>query len=864
MTAPTPMMRQYRRIKQEHGDAILFFRLGDFYEMFEKDAREVSSLLNITLTSRHNIPMCGIPYHAAQSYIARLLREGKKIAICEQISLPQDGKGIADRKVVEIITPGTVTEESFLDKSSNNYLVALGRTGDFISFASIDLSTGNFQATAYSWENRGEMLKRDLARLVPREILIQESLVEEDFIVGKIIQERPNLMLNRFPDWHFDMDTSREMLIRQFKVANLKGFGIETDDPAILSTGVLLEYVEDSSKSLTPHILGINIYGEKEFVGLDEATQKNLELIRNLQDGSRKYTLLEVLDHTLTAMGARKLKSWLLAPLNTAEHIESRQKVVEVFYRNQLLLSALRQELGAILDLERLSARVALDKAHAKDLLAIKNTLIGTQKIHVLLQDWTEPWTMDGDKVQILSKSQQLLEAAIHEDPSVVLTEGRLIKTGYEPELDRLRGLKANSQAILNEYLEQEKQKSGISNLRIRYNKIIGYFLEVTKSNLKQVPENFIRRQSLVGSERFTTDRLVELETDLNSTSGLIIEMEKTVFLDVREQIKAAIPVFLEVANHLAQIDCYCSFAHAATIHGYTKPNIKKNKIIHIDEGRHPVVEAHIPAGEFIPNGLTIDSDGVSFALITGPNMAGKSTYLRQTALVVLMAQIGCFVPAKEAHIGLVDRIFCRVGASDNLARGESTFLVEMNETANILRSSTDRSLVIMDEVGRGTSTNDGLSIAWAVIEFLLGRAAKTLFATHFHELTFIEHEKKINLALSVLEREDEIVFLKKIRQGSANHSYGIHVARMAGIPEEVIGRATGILKRLIERERTEANAAAATQKSAPEQADLFSNEELICKKIVGLDVNRTTPLEALKFIAKLKEDLGHIEKPPS
>ncbi len=857
------MMRQYRRIKQEHGDAVLFFRMGDFYEMFENDAKDVSGLLNLTLTSRHGIPMCGLPYHAAQTYISRLLNAGRKIAICEQISLPQDGKGIAERKVVEIITPGTVVNEDYLDKNSNNYLLSVGCTTKALAISSLDLSTGDFQITSVGYEGRIEALKRELARLMPKEILIQESLFEEDEAVSKIINEFPDLMINRFPDWHFDLDTSREMLKKQLHVANLKGFGIEDDDPAILPVGALLEYVEDTSKSLLRHVLSIRLHRDTEFLGLDETTQRNLEIVRNLHDGSKKFTLISVLDHTRTSMGARLLKRWLLNPLNRKATIEERLDRVESLYRNQLLLSTVRDKLTEILDLERISALIAMDRAHAKNLLAVRQTLAAAFDLDALLLEQFPPWTEDQGEQNAIHEVYKIIDSAIHEDPSVLLTEGRLIRSGYSEELDRLRGMKQHRQDILDAYLRDEKEVSGIANLRIKFNKIIGYYLEVTKSNVSQVPEHFIRRQSLVGSERYTTDRLIELETSLNSTSGEIVELEKSIFLQVREEVRKGIPTLLAMARWLSELDCLCSFAQATTIHAYVRPVITESKKISIIDGRHPVVEAHLPSGEFVPNDADLDTNATSFALITGPNMAGKSTYLRQVALIVLMAQVGSFVPARETQIGLVDRIFCRVGASDNLARGESTFLVEMNETAHILHTASDRSLVIMDEVGRGTSTNDGLSIAWAVTEFLLARSIKVLFATHFHELTCIKHKRKINLALTVSERAGDVLFLKKVEPGAVDHSYGIHVAMLAGLPKEVIIRASEILENVLRQKNGISNSSDIDQARAKvrdTQVALFSPEDLLVKEILSTDPNGITPLEALSLVFRWRNELQNSE----
>ena len=871
MDSATPMMRQYRRIKQKHRDAILFFRLGDFYEMFEHDAKEASELLGLTLTSRNSAQMCGIPYHAAHPYIARLLRAGKKIAICEQIALPEAGKGIADRDVVEIITPGTVVDEDYLDEKRNNYLVAITRARNAVSLSFVDLSTGEFAATSFPWEQRADRLVKELGRLLPREVIVQESLFDEDEAVGRILRER-DLLINRYPDWSFDQKAGAETLRRQFGTSNLRGFGLDDDSPEIAAAGLVLDYVSDTSKSLLPHIRSLRTYTDGEALSLDESTQRNLEITANLRDGSRRYTLIDVLDFTRTAMGARMLTAWLLRPLVAVEEIELRHRRVEALYRNQVLLSSLREALTGVLDLERLCARVALDRAHAKDLVAIRSSLGRIQAIDSLLEANGELFDRMNEEGRTRTDAlHDLLERAIDDDPSILLTEGRLIKAGYHAELDEIRSTRDNSKQVLDSYLAEERGKTGIGSLKIRYNKIIGYFFAVTKSNLQSVPEHFIRRQSLVGSERFTTDRLIDLETSLNNATDRIVELERGLFIEVRGCVKQELPLLLERSHALAGIDCTQSFAWAATVHGYGRPRVNDGTQIRIEAGRHPVVEATLPAGEFVPNDCRLDSEGVSFALITGPNMAGKSTYLRQTALIVLMAQAGSFVPAQDAEIGIVDRIFCRVGAQDNLARGESTFLVEMNETANILRSATKASLVIMDEVGRGTGTNDGLSIAWAVSEHLLERlSAKTLFATHYHELTDIAHPKLCNLSMEVLEKRDEIIFLKRVKEGPSENSYGIHVAKLAGLPEEVVARARQILSNLVEHQRAGDRLEGAKGRSShagrtddlarrarrDEQSSLFSPSELVSDEIRSLELNETTPVQAMNLIERWKHEL--------
>jgi DNA mismatch repair protein MutS len=793
MPETTPMMAQYRRNKEKLADAILFFRLGDFYEMFDADAREASTLLDLTLTQRAGVPMCGIPYHAAPTYISRLLQAGKKVAICEQMTPP--GKGLMTREVVEIITPGTVLDDNYLSRTANNYLLALGRIGNSLSLAYADISTGEFCVTSFPFEKRAEMLKRELHRIAPREVLTQESLIVEDPVTRDLLGERTGLLVNRYPDWSFDRESCRTRLQRHLGVASLKGFGLRDDAPEIVAAGVLLEYLGDTSKKSLSHLSSLSVYADRSFVELDEATQRNLELLTNLQDGGKAYTLLDVLDQTRTSPGTRKLRRWLLTPLKDKTAIEHRQESVECLYRDQILLARLREAMAGVLDLERLTARVAMDRAHAKDLLAVSSTLNAVSVIHIMLST-AAPMVARlaqplAEKSADMKALITLIEQAIIDEPSVLLTEGNLIRRGYNEELDRLHGLKENARSILESYLAEEREKSGITTLKLRYNKIIGYYFEVTKSHFPLVPSHFIRRQSLVGAERYTTNRLTDLESQINDATERIVEIEKNLFLEVRAQVKEAVSWLQGICESACELDVFQSFAFAATVHGYTRPIVTEGVDLAIQEGRHPVVEAHLPGGAFVPNSLDCPGNGQFFVLLTGPNMAGKSTYLRQVALIVLMAQIGSFVPARAATIGVVDRVFCRVGATDNLARGESTFLVEMNETAHILRAATDRSLVIMDEIGRGTSTRDGLAIAWAVCLYLLSRIRpRTLFATHYHELTGLEHEALKNMSMEVHDNDGEIVFLKRVTDGPSSNSYGIHVARLAGLPQETLAMA--------------------------------------------------------------------------
>ncbi|MDR2662866.1 MAG: DNA mismatch repair protein MutS [Treponema sp.] len=894
----SPMLEQYNRIKREHQGSVLFFRLGDFYEMFADDALEVSSLLNLTLTTRNGLPMCGVPYHAARTYIARLLRCGKKVAVCEQVSEPGLTK-LMDRRVMEVITPGTTIDEDYLEKGSSNYLASLASAGKAVSFSYIDLSAGDFYATSFPSEEAAFNLALELERLEIREMIVAESLFEEMPALTAKLQGRPNLVINRWADWLFDRDRARERLCRQFKTAGLKGFGLEDTSPELLAAGALLDYLDDTAKTLIPHVSSLSVYGKSEFVEIDEASQCNLELVRNLRDGTERYSLFEILDETKTAMGRRLLKRRLLHPLKEVSPIERRLDLLEKFYRDQETLSALRSLLAKTPDLERLSSRLAMDKAHGKDLVSVQNALAALGALAAALEkaapeaaclfESPEAASFGGDDFAALEELRSLLERGLCENPSILLTEGGLIREGYNEELDRLKQVKDHGRQLLEDYLEEEKKATGIPSLKIRYNRLIGYFFEVTKTYLSRVPPRFIRRQGIVTGERFTTDTLARLESEINSAADRIVELERKLFLELREKAKARLDRISAAARLMAELDAAQSLAWAATIRGWTRPGLDTEKRTAFTEGRHPVVEAHLPGGEFIPNDLYLDGGGIFFALITGPNMAGKSTYLRQAALITIMAQIGSFVPARDALIGMTDRIYCRVGSSDNLARGESTFLVEMNETAHILHTATEKSLVIMDEVGRGTGTTDGLAIAWAVCEDLLERIqCRTLFATHFHELSRMEKEGLANRSMEVLERDGKIIFLRKLREGPGAESYGLHVAGLAGIPAAVLDRAQAVLDRIREKDGPGAavrDGAAypgsavpgdgpvppfftpvpmpAPPRSArslpppipapPTPAPLPSGTERIIRELAALDPDRMTPMEALTAIQRWK-----------
>ncbi|MGB4573319.1 MAG: DNA mismatch repair protein MutS [Rectinemataceae bacterium] len=892
------MMDQYRSIKARHRDAVLFFRLGDFYEMFFEDAKEASALLDLTLTKRQGVPMCGIPYHAAKPYIGRLLKAGRKVAICEQKSAP-GGKGLVDRDVVEIVTPGTTVEEDFLEHGANNYLVSFCALQRHLCVAYLDASTGEFRA--YSRPDEGdaetlELVRSELYRLAPRELVIQQSFFERPGVAAAV-GEMEALFVERQPDWSFDAAAAADELKRRFGVASLKGFGFEDTAPELAPAAVLLRYLDDTAKTASPHLTRLQPFDRDEFLVVDESSRRNLELVRNLSDSGRRDTLLSVLDHTRTAGGSRLLRQWILQPLRDPGAIAARLDAVSFLHRDQLLLGELTALLSGVLDAERLASRVAMDKAHAKDLLALRDSIQASMEIAGLLERAGAPEAyadrLGGNAVAACIEAASIIDRGIKEDPSILLTEGNMIRDGYDAGLDRLRGLKRDSGALLEAYLQEEREASGIQGLRVRYNRIIGYFLEVSKGKLESVPAHFIRRQSLVTGERYTTVRLGELESEINGATERIVETERRLFVELREKVKSAVPSILALARLTAARDCIHSFARAATANAYVRPELCVEPILDIRRGRHPVVETCLPQGAFVPNDLSLDARDRAFALVTGPNMAGKSTVLRQTALIALMAHAGSFVPAEEARIGLIDRIFCRVGAQDNLARGESTFLVEMHETAYILNTAGPRSLVIMDEVGRGTGTLDGLSIAWAVSERLLdGVGCRTLFATHYHELTAMRHPRLVNLSMAVLENENEIVFLKRLKEGPAAGSYGIHVARLAGIPESVLSRARELQRRLSKAERSlrdEAGAlssdaaeapadmpavapvsaaivaaaapgAASTSAAASAPAgtgELFGPEELVAARVRGLDTDRLTPLDALGLLVEFKKTLG-------
>ena len=858
----TPMMIQYRGIKEQYKNEVVFFRLGDFYEMFDDDAEEVSKLLNLTLTHRASQKMCGIPYHAAKIYIARLLRLGKKIVICEQVGeIPKAGKGIAERKVVEIITPGTACEDEYLEGCRENYLAALSITKGRVGFAFIDVSTSTFKATSWSASKLSQYFSKELHRAGPRELLLPISLKNNQNIQDAV-NSIGNLSVSYYPDWDFSIDFSYKKLTSQFNTASLKAYGLENDSAEIAPAGFLLDYLEKTTNAKLSHITSIQVYEDNDFLVMDDSSIRNLEITQNMRDGTSSYTLFDCVNFTKTPMGGRLLRNWLLFPLINAKMIDERQIRIQKIVENRSLLEKLKTDLSSILDIERLASRIAMEKAHPKELQALRLSLEMWTKVKSYLIDFDYSFVSSEDAQNICN----LIGNSILENPSTSLTDGGIIKEGWSEELDHWRNIHNNFNAILSEYENEEREKTGISTLKIKYNNNAGYFIEVSKGKLSSVPSHFIMRRVLVNGDRYTTERLQKLEQDLNEASTKILELERDLYLEIRDSLKKYVSYLHQISQEVANTDAICSYAQAAIQHKWVCPEITDDGIFEIKNGRHPVVEKHLPTGEFVPNDsfLSSDDDEIpSFALITGPNMAGKSTYLRQNALIALLAQTGSFVPADSAKLGIVDRIFCRVGASDNLAKGESTFLVEMTETANILHAATNRSLVIMDEVGRGTSTEDGLAIAKAVSEYLLDTVkCKTFFATHYHELSRLKHTSLKFLCMDVLEQNGRVVFLRKIKEGVTENSYGIHVAKLAGIPPEVIDRANKILcdiqaangdknvfeeKTIIQKEK---------ENIETHSPGLFSDEEIIISEILSVDLNNITPMNALQTISRWKKTL--------
>lgn len=871
------MMVHYCQTKCAYKDSILFYRLGDFYEMFFEDAKTVSRELELTLTGKdcglsERAPMCGIPYHAAETYINRLIDKGYKVAICEQVEDPKTAKGIVKREVTRVVTPGTNLNMQELDEGKNNYLMAIVCVGDHFGVSTADITTGDCYVTEIDEERK---LWDEINKFLPAEIICNDAFLVSGVDVDDL-RNRLHISVFALESWYFGDDLCKQTLLEHFKISSLEGLGLADYDSGVIAAGSLFRYLLDTQKNTMEHMNKIIPYTTERYMVIDSSSRRNLELVETLREKQKRGSLLWVLDKTKTAMGARMLRSFVEQPLIDADAINERLDAVTELNMQAMLREEIREYLNPIYDLERLVSRISYRSANPRDLLAFKMSLEMIPHIKNLLANFTSPLLVRiNEQMDGLEDLYTLLEASITEDPPLAVKEGGIIREGYNEQVDTYRNSKTQGKSWLAQLEAEEKEKTGIRNLKIKYNKVFGYYLEVTNSFKNLVPEYYTRKQTLTNAERYITPKLKELEDMILGAEDKLFALEYDLFCQVREELAAQIPRIQETAKAIAQLDVYASLSVVAQRNNYVRPTVNTKGVIDIKNGRHPVVEKMINNDMFIANDTYLDNGSKRVSVITGPNMAGKSTYMRQTALIVLMAQIGSFVPAEKAKIGVVDRIFTRVGASDDLASGQSTFMVEMTEVANILRNATAKSLLILDEIGRGTSTFDGLSIAWAVIEHisntkLLG--AKTLFATHYHELT--ELEGKIpgvnNYCIAVKERGDDIVFLRKIVKGGADKSYGIQVAKLAGVPDSVLDRAKELVDVLVHTDITSTfkDLAENSRKTKPqavhydevdlEQISLFDTvqDQDIIEELKNLDITMLTPMDAMNTLYRLQNKL--------
>lgn len=873
----SPMMEQYVATKEKYKDCILFYRLGDFYEMFFDDAILASKELEITLTGKdcgmeERAPMCGIPFHAADTYINQLVKKGYKVAIGEQVEDPKLAKGLVKREVIRIVTPGTNLSSESLEESKNNYLMCISYVGKNYGISVTDLSTGVFKTCQIQ---QAEKVVDEINKFQPSEVLYQAGVEQVEEIHA--VCERLQVSHTEAPDYYFNLETDEETLKRQFHINSIEGLGLKDSPACVASCGALMQYLHETQMSSLSHINHIETYSVDSFMILDSATRRNLELTETLRDKQKRGSLLWVLDKTKTAMGARKLREFVEQPLLYKDAIEKRLDAIEAINKELIVREELREYLNTIYDLERLLTRIALKTANPRDLLAFKTSIQYLPDIYNLLRELPcERINEIYEDYDSLEDLYDLLEQAIVEEPPVSIKEGGIFKQGYRDEIDELRLAKTECKTWLADLESKEREKTGIKGLKIKYNKVFDYYFEVTNSFKSLVPDYFIRKQTLVNAERFTTDELNTLSGKILGAEDKLYALEYDCYVELREKLAAALVRVQKMAGYIAELDALCSLAYVADKNNYVRPSLNTDGVIDIKGGRHPVVEKMLANDSFVENDTYLNNAESRISIITGPNMAGKSTYMRQTALITLMAQIGSFVPAESANIGLCDRIFTRVGASDDLASGQSTFMIEMNEVANILRNATKGSLLILDEIGRGTSTFDGLSIAWAVVEYIADPnilGAKTLFATHYHELTELEGKLSSvnNFCIAVQEEGDDIVFLRKIIKGGADRSYGIQVARLAGVPEPVLKRAREICNELIDSDITtkvkdidikpalsEQPKIKETRSSDYEQLSLFSSpvEMTIANELKTMDLNNMTPIKAMLYLQELQERL--------
>ncbi len=881
MPAFSPMMQKYLETKEQYKDCVLFYRLGDFYEMFFDDAVMVSRELELTLTGKdcgqeERAPMCGIPFHAADTYINKLVANGHKVAICEQVEDPKLAKGLVKREVIRVVTPGTNFNPSALEEGKNNYIMCVVYLGNVIGISVSDITTGEYLVTEIHTERE---LFDEINKFTPSELICNEPFLLSGISIDDI-KARLNISVSSLQPYYFDDELSKRILLEHFKVADIDGLGLRDYQTGCIAAGALLQYLYETQKSSLPHLTHITPYAVGKYMIVDSSTRRNLELTETLREKQKRGSLLWVLDKTKTAMGARKLRQMLEQPLVVQEDIIRRQEAVSFLKDDVITREELREYLNPVYDLERLIGRISTKSASPRDLIALKSSLSMLPHIKYLIRECKiELLAGIHENIDELADVCSLIESSIVDEPPITIKDGGLIKEGFNEEIDRLRKAKTEGKNWLADLETQERERTGIKNLRIKFNKVFGYYIEILNSFRGEVPDDYIRKQTLTNAERYSTPKLKELEDIILNAEDKLFSLEYDVFADVREQIAAQVIRIQQTASAIASLDVLASLAAVAEQNNYVRPKINTKGVIDIKDGRHPVVEKMIPNNMFIPNDTYLDNNKKRVSIITGPNMAGKSTYMRQTALIVLMAQIGSFVPAKSADIGLVDRIFTRVGASDDLASGQSTFMVEMNEVANILRNATSNSLLVLDEIGRGTSTFDGLSIAWSVVEHisnpkLLG--AKTLFATHYHELTELEGtiDSVNNYCIAVKEQGDDIVFLRKIVTGGADKSYGIQVAKLAGVPDSVINRAKEILADLVDADISAkakeiamlgaANAKSSKRKSyKPDDVDLeqmtlfdAASDNDIIDELKNLDIGNLTPIEALNTLYRLQNKI--------
>ncbi len=869
----SPMMEHYLKTKEEYKDCILFYRLGDFYEMFFDDALLVSKELELTLTGKdcgmaERAPMCGIPFHAADIYITKLVDNGHKVAICEQVQDPKLAKGLVERKVIRIVTPGTNMAEETLSEDKNNYLMCISYSGSEYGLAVTDISTGSFYTT--SVEN-GSKIIDEINKFEPSEIIYQEAFAMSGTNIS-MVSDKLGIAVSEAPDHYFKYNDCIDSIKRQLNITSIEGLGLKDFDACIISSGALLKYLFDTQMSLLSQINDIKLYFADEYMLIDSATRRNLELTETLRDKRRQGSLLWVLDKTKTAMGARKLRMFVEQPLLKKSEIEERLDSIEALGNDVISRDEMREYLSSVYDLERLMTRISIKTANPRDMLSLKNSLKLLPYIKDLIKCFDSSLLNDMyQNFDTLDDIYEILEASINPDAPITIKEGGIFKAGYSELIDEYKNIRGNAKSLLAALEDKEREASGIKNLRIKYNKVFGYYLEVTNSFKDKVPEHFIRKQTLANAERFTTDELNILSDKILGAEDKLYGLEYDEYCALRDKLSLEVKRVQKTAEYIAILDALASLSYVAGKNRYVRPNINENGVIDIKGGRHPVVERMTEDDSFIPNDTFLDNLGNRISIITGPNMAGKSTYMRQSAIIVLMAQIGSYVPADSADICICDRIFTRVGASDDLASGQSTFMVEMSEVANILRNATKDSLIILDEIGRGTSTFDGLAIAWAVVEYIADSdilGAKTLFATHYHELTELEGKLSAvnNYCIAIKQQGESIVFLRKIIRGGADRSYGVEVAKLAGVPSAVINRAREISDYLADEDVTGKVKDLKVEKSVKNkkkqeetgQLSFFANAEemSITAELRSMDLNNMTPIKAMLYLEELKKRL--------